>query len=96
MPRYFTDGGPGPATMLVRIDIGDSLQDNDIDRFYAAQAWAFTDHGWVKDPGAQDFILQSGEMDRIPDSELETAEKQVLQNYLDSKVTMARLLAANQ
>lgn len=94
MARYFTDGGPGPATMLVRVDIGDAEQDNDIQAFYAAPAWAFTDHGWVKDPGAQDYILQEGEMDRIPNDQVERAQAEVLQNYQDSVARLAAMRAA--
>lgn len=69
MALYYSNGGPGPASRLRRIDAPD---DGDFDTWYRAQGWKWTVRGgWEKDDHVQGEVTQTGEFGMIDESEVE-------------------------
>lgn len=72
---YYSNGGPGPATRLVRIDVPDSPGRDDTEQrmaWYHAPGfrWAVSD-GWQPYDIAQGEVTQTGEFGMIDSSEVD-------------------------
>ncbi|MDT5051952.1 MAG: hypothetical protein QOF66_318 [Mycobacterium sp.] len=77
--QYFSDGGPGPATKLLRVDYDGPLDDMDSIHPFGdskAERWSPRD-GWQPSPTATSDILWSGWLSRISESEVPTVEDQL-------------------
>lgn len=81
MALYYSNGGPGPATKLRRID---APGDGDFDTWYHAQGWRWraadvsdTCDGWTKDDHVQGEVTQLGEFFMIDASEVATVQQQI-------------------
>jgi hypothetical protein len=78
---YYSNGGPGPATKLIRID---APGDGDFHAWYHAQGWRWraadvseTSDGWTKYEIAQGEVTQTGEYGMIDASEVERVQQEI-------------------
>lgn len=68
MSLYYSNGGPGPASRLVRID---APGDGDHDTWYRAPGFKWTvASGWTPFKLAQGEVTQTGEYGMIDESEV--------------------------
>lgn len=76
---YYSNGGPGPATKLLRVD---ALADGDIAawRSAPAQTWQ-PDSGWQPNDHAQNDILWLGEFFMIDASQVLDVQHEMLLRY---------------
>lgn len=75
MTLYYSNGGPGPATRLVRID---APEDGDWDTWYYAPGFKWTAaDGWEPFRIAQGEVTQTGEYGMIDESEVERVQQEI-------------------
>jgi hypothetical protein len=73
---HYSDGGPGPATGLLRVDAA-KHGDYDTWRWHSrVNRWSVTD-GWFDYPRAQEQILWEGEYFLIDDSQVAEVQQQI-------------------
>lgn len=72
---HYSDGGPGPATKLPRVD-------SDGDDWHSAPAWRWNvKGGWRPAPGAQLDILCFGEFFMIDASQVLDVQHEMLSTF---------------
>ena len=75
MALYYSDGGPGPASKLWRVNVeGDG---SDMHAWHSASAEQWGEKGWVPNPGAQLDILWLGEFFMIDESEVPKVQNEI-------------------
>jgi hypothetical protein len=77
---YYANGGPGPATKLLRVD---APEGGDWWAWMCAPAERWTVRaGWSSDDDAQAMIKMSGEFGLIDESEVLDVQAQLLENHM--------------
>jgi hypothetical protein len=77
---FYSDGGPGPATKLYRVD---SPTDGNMAGWACAPAQSWQpDSGWRPNDHVQDDILWLGEFTMVDASEVEQVQWQILDDYM--------------
>ena len=72
---YYSDGGPGPATKLLRVDAPEGA---DIAAWRRAPAWSWQPHsGWVPNTFVQLDILGTGEFFMVDESQVEDIQAEM-------------------
>jgi hypothetical protein len=77
---YYANGGPGPATKLLRVTVPEN-GDFATWRSAPAERWNVMG-GWTPDGDAQMKILMSGEFFMIDESEVLDVQAQMLVQYM--------------
>jgi hypothetical protein len=80
MALYYSDGGPGPATDVVRVNVDGN--GSDYDAWFAASAdrWTIRD-GWKPYPHAQLDIGWKGELFMVDASQVADIQQQMAIDY---------------
>jgi hypothetical protein len=76
MPLYYSDGGPGPATLLLRINVDGNGSDAVAWRKATADKWTARG-GWQPAPNAQLDIAYLGEYFMVDASEVPKIQNQM-------------------
>lgn len=76
---YYADGGPGPASKLLRVDAHATGEFSDW-RFAPAERWQVKG-GWKPEPQAQAMIHQSGDLFMIDESQVPAVQAQMREQY---------------
>jgi hypothetical protein len=79
MIHYYANGGPGPATKLLRVDAPEG-GDLAAWRSAPAQSWQ-PDSGWQPNDHAQNDILWLGEFGMIDTSQVLDVQHEILLGY---------------
>ena len=78
---YYSDGGPGPATKLLRVH---APEDGDFWAWMCAPAERWTvNAGWSSEPDAQAIIKTTGDFFLIDESEVLDVQCQLLVNNME-------------
>ena len=76
---YYSDGGPGPATKLLRLDV---RPDGDRTDWHTATSWEWgLGVGWIPEPLAQAMILATGDFGLVDESQVSEVQQQIRERY---------------
>jgi hypothetical protein len=70
---YYSDGGPGPATKLLRLDV--------IDVWRYSPGWTWGPAGWIAESGATAMILGTGEFSQIDPADVPRVQEEIAALY---------------
>jgi hypothetical protein len=89
MPLYYGDGGPGPHSKLLRVD----MPDNDLsgwewqEAWHAAPAYRWAPHtGWVRAFGIQMEIRWTGDYGLVDEDEVPQIQQQIREQYAKYRI----------
>jgi hypothetical protein len=75
MAVYYSNGGPGPASKLWRVNVEGTGSDRR--EWHAASAEQWGTNGWQPRPGAQLDILWLGEFSMVDESEVPRVQDEI-------------------